>query len=110
MAPTYCGSFELQGEQLRKSNINRIGNLVLSNTNYIMFEEFMQPIMDELLAKQKEGFVWSPSSLIALMGERINNEESIYYWCWKNEIPVFCPGVTDGAIGDALFVHSFNNE
>ena len=37
------------------------------------------------------------------MGKEINNEESIYYWCWKNDIPVFCPAFTDGAIGDELF-------
>lgn len=41
------------------------------------------------------------------MGERINNEESIYYWCWKNDIPVYCPAFTDGAIGDVMFFDTF---
>ena len=41
------------------------------------------------------------------MGERINNPESIYYWCWKNDIPVFCPAFTDGAIGDVIYFHTY---
>lgn len=40
------------------------------------------------------------------MGERINNEDSIYYWAAKNKIPVFSPALTDGAFGDALYTHS----
>jgi deoxyhypusine synthase len=45
--------------------------------------------------------------MIKRMGEKINNPESIYYWCAKNDIPVFCPALTDGSLGDMLFFHSF---
>ena len=58
--------------------------------------------------------------MIALMGERINDERSIYYWAYKNNIPVFCPAligtfnkiflILDGAIGDMLFSNSYKNE
>ena len=41
------------------------------------------------------------------MGEKIDNENSIYYWCAKNDIPVLCPGITDGAIGDMLYYFSY---
>ena len=44
------------------------------------------------------------------MGERINNEESIYYWCAKNDIPVFCPAFIDGGIGDMLFFDTFEEK
>lgn len=43
------------------------------------------------------------------MGSKINNKESVYYWCYKNKIPVFCPAITDGAIGDVLFFYNYNN-
>lgn len=43
--------------------------------------------------------------MIARFGERINNEDSVYYWAWKNKIPVFCPGITDGSIGDMIYFH-----
>jgi deoxyhypusine synthase len=44
------------------------------------------------------------------MGKEINCEESIYYWAWKNDIPVFCPGFTDGGIGDILFTNAYKND
>ena len=27
--------------------------------------------------------------------------------CWKNDIPVFCPGLTDGSVGDMIYSHSY---
>ena len=30
-------------------------------------------------------------------------EESIYYWCFKNDIKVFSPALTDGALGDIMY-------
>ena len=48
---------------------------------------------------EKDGTIWTPSSMISRMGREINNEESVYYWCWKNNIPVFCPAITDGSVG-----------
>ena len=44
------------------------------------------------------------------MGEKINNPESIYYWCWKNDIPVFCPAFTDGALGDCIYFNSYRRD
>jgi deoxyhypusine synthase len=110
MAPTYTGSFEFRGTDLRPKNVQRIGNLLISNTNYVYFEDFMQPLIEQMLEAQREGYKWTPSRMIAKMGERINNEESIYYWCWKNDIPVFCPGITDGAVGDSFFAYHFNHD
>jgi deoxyhypusine synthase len=45
----------------------------------------------------KSGESWTPSTMIRRLGLEINNPESIYYWCAKNDIPVFSPALTDGA-------------
>ena len=37
----------------------------------------------------------------------MQNEESIYYWCWKNNIPVYSPAFTDGALGDIVYFESW---
>jgi len=47
--------------------------------------------------------------MIKRLGKEINNPNSVYYWCWKNKIPVFCPALTDGSIGDMIYMHSFKN-
>lgn len=57
-------------------------------------------MLDEMLADQKSsGLVWSPSKMIERFGQRINSEESIAYWAAKNQIPIFCPAITDGMFG-----------
>jgi deoxyhypusine synthase len=47
--------------------------------------------------------------MIARLGRAINHPDSVYYWAWKNDIPVFCPAITDGSIGDMLFFHSYKS-
>lgn len=33
----------------------------------------------------------------------------MYYWAWRNQIPVYCPAITDGSIGDMVYFHSYTN-
>ncbi|KAK0230604.1 Deoxyhypusine synthase [Armillaria fumosa] len=107
---TYLADFNLDGADLRRRGMNRIGNLVIPNDNYCKFEDWLMPILDSMLVEQKEhGKIWSPSSFIRRLGKEINNEESVYYWAYKNDIPVFCPALTDGSIGDMIYFHSFKN-
>lgn len=53
LAPTYLGDFRLPGKELRLKGLNRIGNLITPNNNYIRFEEWLMPILDNLLDEQK---------------------------------------------------------
>lgn len=110
LAPTYVGSFEKDGRTLRDQGINRIGNLMVPNENYCKFETWLMPQLDEMLEEQKRDQVtWSPSKIIQRLGERINDESSIYYWAAKNQIPVFSPALTDGSMGDMMYFHSYRN-
>ena len=114
LKPTLLGDFKLEGRTLRKAGLNRIGNLLMPNENYCAFEDWLNPILDRLVIEQNEAAasggprkIWSPSSLIHRLGLEINDERSIYYWAARNNIPVFCPAITDGSIGDMIFFHSY---
>jgi deoxyhypusine synthase len=110
LGPTLLGDFALDGAALRKKGLNRIGNLLVPNDNYCKFEDWVVPILDQLLQEQKEqGIVWSPSKIIHRLGKEINNESSIYYWAYKNNIPVYCPALTDGSLGDMIYFHTYKN-
>ncbi|GFS27314.1 deoxyhypusine synthase-like [Elysia marginata] len=110
LAPTYIGDFALSGRELRSKGINRIGNLLVPNSNYCKFEDWVIPIFDAMLEEQREqGTVWTPSKMIWRLGKEIDNPDSIYYWAHKNKIPVLCPALTDGSLGDMLFFHSYKN-
>ncbi|KAG0266189.1 hypothetical protein DFQ27_009956 [Actinomortierella ambigua] len=118
LAPTYLGEFALKGETLRRQGLNRIGNLLVPNDNYCKFEDWVVPILDQMLKEQEEQqplepgedkVLWTPSKVIRRLGREIKNEESIYYWAWKNDIPCFCPALTDGSLGDMIYFHSYKN-
>ncbi|KAI4767132.1 deoxyhypusine synthase, partial [Aureobasidium sp. EXF-8845] len=113
LAPTYLGAFSTAGASLRAKGMNRIGNLVVPNSNYCAFEDWVVPIFDKMLEEQEaskdteEPINWTPSKMINRLGKEINDERSVYYWAWKNDIPVFCPALTDGSLGDMLYFHTF---
>ncbi|KAK7478782.1 hypothetical protein BaRGS_00029993 [Batillaria attramentaria] len=110
LAPTYLGDFSLPGRELRSKGINRIGNLLVPNNNYCLFEDWLTPLLDIMLQEQREqGVMWTPSKMIARLGKEINNTDSVYYWAYRNNIPVFCPALTDGSLGDIMFFHSYKN-
>ncbi|PSS14798.1 hypothetical protein M430DRAFT_104662 [Amorphotheca resinae ATCC 22711] len=113
LGDTYIGSFSTPGAELRSKGLNRIGNLIVPNNNYCLFEDWLIPILDTMLEEQEaskdteEPINWTPSKVIHRLGKEINDERSVYYWCYKNNIPVFCPALTDGSLGDMLYFHTF---
>jgi len=108
LAPTHVGDFAIGGLGLRKKGINRTGNLLVPNDNYCLFEDFFTPILDKMHDEQdKDGVVWTPSKLIHRLGKEIDHPESVCYWAYKNNIPVFSPAITDGSLGDMLYFHSY---
>ncbi|XP_045048381.1 deoxyhypusine synthase isoform X2 [Desmodus rotundus] len=81
LAPTYLGEFSLRGKELRENGINRIGNLLVPNDNYCKFEDWLMPILDQMVLEQNT----------------------------ENHIPVLSPALTDGSLGDMIFFHSYKN-
>ncbi len=109
-APFYMGDFNLDGKTLREKGINRTGNLLVPNENYCLFEDWISPLINEMHELQKtKGKIFTPRKIIKYLGKKINNPKSVYYWCAKNDIPVFCPALTDGSMGDMLFFNNFRN-
>ena len=98
----YHGSFMLDDVELHKKGINRIGNVLAPNESYgIILEEKLQPIIKEIYKEKKK---LSTKELVWEIGKRIKNDSSIVYWCYKNKIPMFIPGITDGAVGSQLWL------
>ena len=105
------GDFHASGEELRKKGVNRIGNIFVPNNRYVAFEQWMQPLLEELYQEQKKtGRVVCGSELIWRMGEKINNDKSICTWAWRNKIPIYCPALGDGALGDNIYFFSFKHD
>ena len=112
---TYLASFTDQGAALRAKGMNRIGNMIVPNSNYCAFEDWVVPILDRMLEEQEEAkgteheFSWTPSKITARLGKEINNESSVLYWAYKNDIPIFSPALTDGSLGDMMYFRTFKH-
>lgn len=104
LKPFVLGSFEADGRFLFEKGINRIGNIFVTNDRYTYFEKHMNKVLDDVYKAQvKSGRALCSSEIIEILGKSIDNKESILYWAAKNKIPVFCPAITDGSLGDMIF-------
>jgi deoxyhypusine synthase len=107
--PYYRGSFVMSDARLRDENVNRLGNVLVPNESYgIIIEKKMNELLQALW---KEGVKEvSSAQLCREMGKRICNESSILYWATKNKIPVYVPGITDGAVGYQIWLFSQDHD
>ena len=112
------GEWNLDGNYLREKGINRIGNIYVPNDRYIEFETYMTEFFELLEEKQQKNNVIISASefcyeLGKYMDEKLPNnvkEKSIIYWAYKNNIPIFCPAITDGSIGDMLYFYKIERK
>jgi deoxyhypusine synthase len=105
----FKGSFVMNDAKLREEGINRLGNVLVPNDSYgIIIEKKMQTLLDNLW---KEGVKEvSSSQFCREIGLRTCNESSILYWAARNKIPVFVPGITDGAVGYQTWLFSQDHD
>ncbi len=93
----YQGAFNLNDKELYKKKIHRLGNIIIPTESYgVIIEEKIKEFLGKILSEKKD---ISTYELCWEIGKRINNENSILYWAYKNKIPIIVPGITDGAVG-----------
>ncbi|MGQ9588206.1 MAG: deoxyhypusine synthase [Thermoplasmata archaeon] len=99
----YHGDFLMDDADLHRKGINRLGNILIPNESYgIVLEQKMQPILDEIYRGGKKTL--SSRELAHEFGLRVSDRRSILHWAAKNDIPVYVPGLTDGAFGSQLWL------
>ncbi len=100
----YEGDFSLDDRDLLNKDIHRLGNVLVPNKNYgPLIENKIQPILQSLYDKSKSSKEFSPSEIINHIGSNLN-DTSFLYWAFKNDVPVFVPGIVDGAVGNQIWL------
>jgi deoxyhypusine synthase len=101
----YRGSFVMNDARLHEEGINRLGNVLVPNESYgMIIEKKMQDLLHTMWKKGTREI--SSSQLCREIGKRVCNESSILFWAARNNIPVYVPGLTDGAVGYQLWLFS----
>jgi len=105
----YRGSFLMSDAKLRDKGINRLGNVLVPDESYgVIIEQKMQGLLQSLWKEEIREV--SSSQMCREIGRRICNESSILYWAAKNSIPVYVPGITDGAVGYQTWLFSQDHD
>lgn len=90
------GSFAEDDVSLHKKNINRLGNILVPNERYVLLEKKIRPVIEGLYDNKK---IVSPREIASEMGKALRGRKSFLGECFRRNIPVFCPGITDSALG-----------
>jgi deoxyhypusine synthase len=105
----YKGSFVMNDTKLRKEHVNRLGNVLVPDDSYgLVIEQKVQTLLQTLWDEGKKEV--TPSQICRELGLRSCNESSILYWAAKNNIPVYVPGITDGAVGYQMWLFSQDHD
>src|SRR4030067_422757 len=105
----YRGSFVMNDTKLHEEGVNRLGNVLVPNESYgIIIEQKIQALLQDLYAEGKREL--SASQLTREIGLRCCNETSILYWAAKHDVPVYVPGITDGAVGYQTWLFSQDHD
>ncbi len=101
------GSFQEDDAKLHKKGVNRLGNILVDNAHYVFLEKWVQPLLKKMHAENR---VVSPREVASALGEKLarDKKRSFLAACYKNNIPVFCPGIVDSALG--LQMHFFKQD
>jgi len=89
----YQGTADADDKKLHKMGIDRIYNAFMKNEVYVGLEKFFKLHFDKLCREKKiNEFLWQ-------LGSKVKTKDSILRVCYKNKIPIFCPGIADSGIG-----------
>ncbi len=95
----YIHRFSADDVELHELGMNRIGNILISNDSYARFEAFITRLIDELEERRL-----TVSEFLREVGLKLKDENSFLYQAARRGVPVFCPAITDGALGFHLFM------
>ncbi|MDE1856471.1 MAG: deoxyhypusine synthase [Candidatus Micrarchaeota archaeon] len=105
------GSFGADDTELHKIGVYRLGNVFIENEQYGMeLEKEFNRIMADIAKAPDYKKVYSPSELLYEFGKRIGDPHSILRQAYLHKVPVFCPGIVDGAFGTQLTIYAQDHD
>ncbi|MEM2444203.1 MAG: deoxyhypusine synthase [Sulfolobales archaeon] len=98
------GSFDMDDIELRRLGYHRIGNVLVHQTHYGKpVEDFVRKLVSDLIKVKSK---WGVREILHEAGLRLADERSILHNSSVNDVPIYVPGIVDGAFGTALFIQS----
>lgn len=108
----YCvGEFAADDAMLHHLSIYRLGNVFIEQKEYGMkLEESFTRIMKKIYSSKDHKKEYSATELASLFGREITDKGSILRQAYLNNVPVFNPGILDGAFGTQLSIFAQDHD
>ncbi len=103
--PYLHGRWDLDDRELHRRHLHRLGNVVIPERNYgAIVERKMQPLLRRLWAGGTRAI--SSRALAREIGASLPADagSSVLRAAYDCDVPVFVPGLTDGAVGSQLWL------
>lgn len=97
----YKGTCFADDTKLRADKINRIYDVFLPDSYFVLFEKKIHRIFDEI--KKRE---LSIRELLTEIGKRLKDSNSILKAAADCDVPIFCPALSDSIIGLQLWLYT----
>jgi deoxyhypusine synthase len=96
------GAHQVDDQELLESDINRYYDVYGKETDY----REMEMLITDFLMTLKKGFPYTSAELLYLFGKWLNEKgvKSIVAAAAANNVPVFCPAITDSAYGETFLM------
>jgi len=99
----YEGSFWMDDVKLHRAGYHRLGNVLVPLDDYgPLIEKRMQSLLSTLYKRGTKSI--TTEQLCREIGKDLASRRSLLTWTQRQGVPVFVPGITDGAVGSQLWL------
>jgi len=78
------------------------GNIFVPSDRYVWLEEYLYDFFDDFFAEEK---IRTPTAFARELGETLDDEDSVLKQAADNDVPVYCPALTDAEVGNFLYYY-----
>ena len=98
----YQGNANVDDKELNEKKIDRIYDTFMPNDVYEGMEDFFQKIFPEIENKDMD-----ITEFLSFIGSKVpkKHQDSILRACYEENIPLFCPAISDSGIGLMVWGH-----
>jgi deoxyhypusine synthase len=100
--PFKMGEWDVDEAAMRERGINRLGNIFVPSDRYVWLESYLNDFFPDFFAEEK---VRTPSEFSFELGQTLDDEHSILKNAADNDIPIYCPALTDAEVGNFLYYY-----
>nr|WP_200899141.1 deoxyhypusine synthase [Halanaeroarchaeum sulfurireducens] len=101
--PFKMGEWDVDEGEMRERGINRLGNIFVPSDRYVWLESYLNDFFPDFFADDP---IRTPTEFSRELGKTLDDEDSVLKQAADNDVPVFCPALTDAEVGNFLYYYN----